>query len=121
MEGTPIDMRSLFKLRGNSAKLRYRQYIDILRFFYPSLKKWTEGEESEDLRKRIIDVFNVIDKYGSRVGTIEEKMTYFRRTTSQVIGENRFNSIEHAINIHHNLLASEKFADVIVIKYVFVH
>ena len=64
-------------LPWDSSKAKYRRYINVLNFFYPSLKMWRESEDSESMRKRIIEALNVIDKYGSRVGTIDEQVKHF--------------------------------------------
>ena len=102
--------------KNTDAVSRYRLWTDRVRFFYPSLQKPTDDDSLTTLRARLIDVFHVIDKYGSKFGELEEQMKNFVYIMMYVIGENRFNSIE---THRYHLEKSERYADIVATRHVF--
>ena len=96
---------------------KYRLWIDRVRFFYPDIQK-VGDDNMLAMRTRLIEAFNVIDKYGSRLGTLDDQMQNFVYVMMSVIGENRFNSIQRNL---YNLQKSERYADIIATRYVFTH
>ena len=94
---------------------KYKLWIERIKFFYPVS---TQGDDIISLRQSLIDAFNVIDKNDTTFGSLEDKMSKFVSTMMYVIGANKFNAIEKFRN---ELYKSEKYADLVAIKYVFSH